>query len=585
MDQVAQIREKIDIVSLISEYIPLKKTGRNFKVVCPFHSEKSPSFVVSPERQIWHCFGCSKGGDCFTFLMEYENLEFPEALRILAKKAGIELISSSFEKGISSKKERIYGINRLSCEFYHYVLTKHPAGKKALLYLEKERGIRRKVIDTFMLGFAPKGAVSLCSYLTKKKGYTKEDLIDAGLANFRDGELVDFFANRLMFPLFDHRDNIVGFSGRTIDESVSAIGKYINTKETVAYHKGNLFFGLNIARDAIKENGKAIVVEGEFDVMSCFQNGITNVVAVKGTALTENQVQLLSRYTQKISLCFDQDSPGQEAIKRSLPILEKKNMTTMIVVLNEKDPDESLKKNIFAFKKAVKDDVSVYDYLLTQTAGRFDKETADGKKNISAVLLPLFAGIENEIVKEFYLKKLAHELDTSYEGIVKEVEKLKSKQVEKTAISSPKNRQREEVLEEYLISLILQAEDVHFLLEKVNSILSDFTLKFPAYQKILVNLLSYFESIGSFDSKKFLNLIPQELIAAFDTCFLLPLPKFSDAKEYEKEAIKVAEELKTLYTRQKIKDIERKLKDQEKDNNESEVAQLKKEVSLWIKRL
>lgn len=585
MDQVAQIREKIDIVSLISEYIPLKKTGRNFKVVCPFHSEKSPSFVVSPERQIWHCFGCSKGGDCYTFLMEYENLEFPEALRILAKKAGIELISSPFEKGISSKKERIYGINRLSGEFYHYVLTKHPVGKKALLYLEKERGISRKVINTFMLGFAPKTAISLCSYLIKKKGYTKEDLIDAGLANFRDGQPVDFFANRIMFPLFDHRDNIVGFSGRTINEQVSAMGKYINTKETVAYHKGNLFFGLNTAREAIKEAGKAIVVEGEFDVMSCFQNGITNVVAVKGTALTENQVQLLSRYTQKISLCFDQDSAGQEAIKRSLPILEKKNMTTAVIVLNDKDPDESLKKDTFAFKKAVKDDISIYDYLLAQTVRRFDKETGDGKKSISDTLLPLFAGIENEIVKEFYLKKLARELDTSYEGIVKEVEKLKSKQVEKNLIPPPKNREREEILEEYLISLILQAEDVRFLLEKVNSALSDFTLKTPSYQKILDNLLSYFESTERFDSKKFLNLIPQELMAAFDTCFLLPLPKFYDANEYEKEAIKVAEELKTLYIRQKIKEIERKLKDKEKDNNEEEMNQLKKEVSLWIRRL
>lgn len=256
MDDVARVREKIDIVGLISEYIPLKKMGRNFKALCPFHSEKTPSFVVSPERQIWHCFGgCAKGGDCFTFLMDYENLEFVEALRILAKKAGIELKTSSFQTGLSSKKEKIYILNRLTNEFYHFVLIKHPAGGKALSYLSEDRRLNTELINTFMLGFSPKSGIALSNYLMKKKGYKREDLIEAGLASpSGQAGVVDFFRERLMFPLSDHRNNIVGFSGRAIDSEFVG-GKYINTRDTLVYHKGGMFFGLNIAKDEIKKKG------------------------------------------------------------------------------------------------------------------------------------------------------------------------------------------------------------------------------------------------------------------------------------------------------------------------------------------
>src|SRR5581483_10477767 len=249
MDQAARIREKIDLVTLISEYIPLKKMGRNFKTNCPFHNEKSPSFVVSPERQIWHCFGCGKGGDCFTFLMEYENLEFIEALKTLGKRAGIEVELSATEKGI----------------------------------------------ETFQLGFAPSTSNSLSNYLMQKKGHKSQDLVDAGLSSLRNGRVMDFFFNRIMFPLFDHRDNIIGFSGRTLDES-STSSKYVNTRETLVYHKGDVFFGLNSAKDEIKKEQTAIIMEGEFDVISAFMEGVGNAIAVKGTSLTENQVQLISRF-------------------------------------------------------------------------------------------------------------------------------------------------------------------------------------------------------------------------------------------------------------------------------------------------
>src|SRR5258706_12374084 len=204
MDQVEQIKQKIDIVAILQEFIPLKKMGRNFKANCPFHGEKTPSFVISPERQIWHCFGCQKGGDAYAFLMEYEHIDFPEALRMLADRAGVKLENQHFDSATASKKELIYTLNRLSAEFYHYLLTKHKIGKSALEYLSQERKIKSATMETFLLGFAPKSGNALTTYLIKKKGYKADDLVTAGLSYNRGQSVVDFFQGRIIFPLFDH---------------------------------------------------------------------------------------------------------------------------------------------------------------------------------------------------------------------------------------------------------------------------------------------------------------------------------------------------------------------------------------------
>jgi len=417
MDQVAQVRERTDVVELLSEYITLKKAGRNFKAQCPFHTEKSPSFVVSPERQIWHCFGCSKGGDVFTFLMDYEHLEFPEALRLLAKRAGIELQQDRFLSGQASKKEAVFKINKDAADFYHFVLTKHPVGKKAMAYLV-QRGLSDKLIETFKIGFSPRIGSGLAKYLSGKKKYTNEQLFEAGLATLRGSRVSDFFFNRIMFPLYDHRDNVVGFSGRILAEDASG-PKYINTRETIAYHKGDLVYGLHITKEAIRKQNQAILVEGEFDVIACYKYGVSNVVAVKGTALTENQVNLLSRFTQKITVCFDGDSAGQEAIHRSLPIIEKKGLTTTVLIIpGGKDPDESLKNNELAFKRAAKHDENVYQYLLDYAMQKYGTDTIEGMKKITDDVLPIYANIQNEIIKEHFLKKLSVALDTTLESIL-----------------------------------------------------------------------------------------------------------------------------------------------------------------------
>jgi len=578
MDQASDIREKIDIVSFISEYLPLKKAGRNFKANCPFHNEKSASFMVSPERQIWHCFGCQKGGDAFTFLMDYENMEFPEALRALAKKAGVELKSFSFDNQLLSEKEKIYSLNRHALKFYQYVLLKHPLGKKALAYLKEKRDLSDKLIETFSLGVSPNSGSALSNYLIDKKGYKKQDLFLAGLAFENNGRTVDFFRGRLMFPLSDHRGNIVGFSARILDEN-SDSPKYINTKETSVYHKGSLFFGLDNAKDEIKIKQQAILVEGEFDVITCFKEGIRNVVAIKGTALTENQVTLLSRFTPKITLCLDMDAAGFEATKRSLPIIEKKSLTTTIVVMqNGKDPDEAIKDNSGAFKKALNEDIGVYDFLITKFLSIYDRKTSVGKGKIVEEMKPLLASIGNEVVKEHYIKKLSKEIDTSLESVTKEIDKYHDVQkAEKVSAGVQDKRKRREVLEEYLIALIVQSQDLNLALEKANKILVDYRFNIPSYQKIMEFMTQVLKKEGKVDGKKISNGLPNELLKSFDSCYLFPLPGFNNEEKYFDELEKMAYELFEIDIKDKRKEISQKIK--ENEENEEMIEKLNKEYS------
>lgn len=272
MDDVDLIKQKVDVGDLIGSYISLKRAGRNLKAVCPFHNEKSPSFVVSPERQIWHCFGCGKGGDIFTFVEEYERVDFSEALNLLAEKAGIKLKKTAFHSEKEEVKNRIYEINHLSSLFYHFLLTKHPSGKTALSYVTTERELTPALIKTYAIGYAPGQPDALVSYLLKKKHYTREELIEAGVATIRNGRLFDFFQNRLVFPLTDSRGNILAFSGRALTDNQQP--KYINTKETPAYIKGDTLFGLDIAKEAIKKRGKLFLWKGSLTLSQALKRGL-----------------------------------------------------------------------------------------------------------------------------------------------------------------------------------------------------------------------------------------------------------------------------------------------------------------------
>jgi len=570
MDQVQEVRARTDIVSLIQEYVPLKKAGRNFKANCPFHQENSPSFFVSPDRQMFHCFGCQKGGDAFTFLMEYEHMEFPESLRFLAKKAGIILVETGKSRATFSKKESFFSINKYAMEFYHYLLMSHVVGKKALSYLEK-RGVTEGTMKTFKIGFAPGAGTALFTYLTKKKSISSQDIVEVGLAQRMGGRMVDFFRGRLMFPLIDHRDNVVGFSGRILSQDDHG-PKYMNTRDTLLYHKGEHFFGFHIAKEAMRKTDAALIVEGEFDVIACFQEGITYTIALKGTALTERQVNLLSRYVTRVILCLDDDKAGHEAMVRSLSLLESKGLHVSALRLTSgKDPAEELISDPGAFKHALKHDVPIYDFVLEKALVTFDKKTADGKRSIVEFLVPLLSEISNEVVKEHYLRKLSTQLETSYESIQKEASRrLKKPSGQTVLVRRAEKKSREEALEEYLLALLLQFETPKTLIQTSADILKAYMGNERSIQKILHLLFMYSDEHHVFNTKEFELDVPEELKDAFNKAFLFPLSMFKDDAHYEKEVGTVSLELRHLLLRRKLKELARKIREAEKNDEDTQ---------------
>lgn len=579
MDDVEKIKQKIDIADLIGGYIPVKRAGRNFKAVCPFHNEKSPSFVISPERQIWHCFGCNKGGDIFTFVEEYERTDFSEALKLLADKANIKLTKNVFRTKQDEKKSRIYEINHLSSQFYHYLLTKHISGKNALSYVTEKRGLTPALIKTYLLGYAPRQASALTSYLIGKKHYSKDELIEAGVATLRNGRVYDFFQNRIIFPIQDSRGNIVAFSGRGLTDQ--AIPKYINTKETPVYIKGDTVFGLYQAKDSIKKEGKVILMEGEFDVITSFKEGITNVVAVKGTALTENQIRLLKRFCQKMVFCFDSDPAGTEAQRRSISLITHEGINASVVIPPEgKDADEVLRENPILFKKALKNEVNIYDFIIDSATQNEDPESVEGKKHILTRTLSYISDIENEIVKEHYLKKLADLLSSSYESVAKEVDKVKLPQVpqeDKKQLTSKKSQQ--EMWEDHLLTLVFQSPNPKEAVVIVSSVLDGIELATRDIREIFTVVKTYFQTSDTLNVSEITRLLPETLTSRFDLYFLNPMPQFPTDEAYMHEVEKISKNIKQLAIKEQLHLLSEKMKKEEKEGDEESLQKLRLEFN------
>lgn len=589
MNDIEKIKQKINIVDLIGEYLPLKKSGRNFKAVCPFHSEKTPSFLVSEERQIWHCFGCQKGGDIFTFLMEFEKIDFSQSLRFLAEKAGVKLESRIIQSDREKKKETIYALNHLAQTFYSFLLLEHSVGKNALSYLTEKRQIPQELVKKFDIGFAPNQTNVLSNYLIKKKGYEAKDLIDAGLASNQGRGIYDFFRNRIILPIFDTRGNVIAFSGRALSDQPP---KYINTKETLVYKKGDTLFGLNQAKDEIKKENVAILVEGEFDVLSSFKEGVKNVVAVKGTALTENQLRTLKRFAQKINLCFDTDQAGVEAQRRSIELIEKEGiLANVIIPPHGKDVDELIKEDPILFKKTIKNEVNIFDFIIDSALLEFDKNTPEGKRQILDKTLSILILIENEVVKEHFFKKLANSLNTSLESVLRQAEKIKKPHFPETKVAlfdqdeSKIAKSREETIEPYLLSLIFQAKDPKKAFLKSQEILEniDFsTLNCQRLYKIFADFINNNHDNSVFSINDFALNLPAELLESFDKFYLYPIPQFETEEKYYFEIQKVSKWIKQAVIKAKLKKLSDLIKEKEKENQQEEAEKLKNEFGLLL---
>ncbi len=416
MDAKEDIRAKLNIEDVIGEYVQLKRAGRNFKGLSPFSSEKTPSFMVSPDKHIWHDFSSNKGGDIFAFVMEVEGLDFRGALELLARKAGVDLsqYQTKGSQGVSQKKDKLYQILELASRFYQQSMVQ---SQVALQYIFKKRGLSKEVVQQFRIGYAPNGDDALLRALLKR-GYHEQDVRDAGLSVQRRGRPGDMFRGRMMIPLADGQGRIVGFTARLIDDQPNA-PKYINTPQTLLYDKGRQVFGLHLAKEAIRKSGYAVIVEGNLDVVASHQAGIGQVVATAGTAMTEDHLRSLSRLTHDIRLSFDRDKAGIAATERAIGIASKLGLHLNIVNIPEgyKDADELVQASPQLWLAAIEKPQDAVEWLLDEYATRYDLATAEGKRQASSRALEIISQLTDPVEQEHYLKLLAARTDTSLRAV------------------------------------------------------------------------------------------------------------------------------------------------------------------------
>ncbi len=434
---LAVILERLDLVQIIGEYLPLRQTGKTFKGLCPFHPEKTPSFHLNPERGLWHCFGCGAGGDIATFLMKIDNLTFPEVKALLAKKAGIELTP---EQGLQSKKRRRWQeILEIAAQFYQQMLFQSSPGEEGLRYLEA-RGITNPTIQQFKLGMAPVGGSGLLNYLLKR-GFKLEELREIGVVT-KPTPSRDYFFKRIIFPIWDTTGNIIGFGGRALGQEVP---KYLNSPESPLFKKGENLYPIHLAKGSISKEGRAILAEGYLDVLMLHQHGFTQSVATLGTSLTLNQAKLLMRYAPKVTLSYDGDRAGIEAMRRAITIAEAAGIDLGLITLPDgEDPDSFLRKQgAERFSELLTKDLSPLDFVFqrTQTKLNLNLKTPEGKKKMMTEITPLLQAIHDPVLRDAYIRKMAEALLINESIIRKQL--LGKSQIKFAATSGSPSREKE----------------------------------------------------------------------------------------------------------------------------------------------
>ena len=452
---IDEIKSRLDVVQVVGSYLKLRKAGANFQAVCPFHSEKKPSFFVSPVRQIWHCFGCQKGGDIFGFVKEIEGVEFGDALRLLAQKAGVQLKKPSLEyKEWQTERARLYEICELACRFFEKQLYEGAMGQEAKKYL-LGRGLTEESIKKWRVGYAPSVWQGLSDFLSSR-GYKIDEIQRAGLAlSSSKGSFYDRFRGRIIFPVFDLNSQVVGFGGRVFKSDDPA--KYVNSPATLLYDKSRILYGLDRARVEIRKRDFAILVEGYVDEILCHQAGLENAVAVSGTALTPFQLNVLKRYSSNLRIAFDMDIGGDTATKRGIELAQAQEFNIKIVTMPEgKDPADVILLDAGQWFKLVDSARSITEFYFETTFAKFDSKTPDGKREISKILLPVIKRIINRIEQSHWLQKLAKMLGVKEEVAEKEMNKVKAiyNASEETPDPPPVIKPREELLRERVAAIV-----------------------------------------------------------------------------------------------------------------------------------
>jgi len=565
---IDEIKNRLDIVEVIKGYIKLQKAGANYRAVCPFHSEKKPSFFVSPTRQIWHCFGaCGTGGDIFKFVMMIEGLEFGDALRLLAQKAGVELRKQdSRSASWQTEKQRLYEISNLACQFFEKQLEASSAGKEAREYL-LARGIKDESIKKWRLGYAPDIWQGLSDFLVSRS-YQNQEIEKAGLSlkSTKTNKHYDRFRGRIMFPIFDLSSQVIGFGARTLKKEETA--KYINTPATLLYDKSRVLYGLNKAGIGIRKKDSCILVEGYMDVIMASQANFENVVATSGTALTPYQLNIIKRYSDNLLTAFDMDIAGNSATKRGINLAQSQDFNIKIVTMPKgKDPADIVFENLNKWQELVNRAKSIHDFYFENTLSKYDKNTLEGKKEISKILLPIIKRVSNKIEQDIWIKSLANILEVKEESVLEELNKVKNENIEirefaKNKLDVPL-RTRKELLEERLTLLIVKnPENMNLIKEQDLKLFSDQTIE-------VINCLK--------NNKKNdkINYLALKIEVEPVLTEIPPDQEFSDCFK----------ELKTLVLKNKLDKISKEIKKAEQEEDSKKVQDLMQQFNQGAKLL
>lgn len=569
MSDAEEIKTKLDIVEIIKDYIQVKAVGVNFQALCPFHREKTPSFVISPDKQIWHCFGCGKGGDVLSFVQEMESLSFPDTLRLLAPKAGVTL--SQHSKKEYSRRARILDCLDAITTQYQFWLDNDEIGRKMKQYLFK-RGFNEKSLETWRVGYSPEKWTASLDYL-RGKDFKDEEIFAAGLAGRSDrGTAYDRFRDRITFPIQDVSGAVIAFSSRINPEKEEKISsaKYINSPQTEVYDKSRVLFALDKAKKAIKDRGFAIIVEGQIDAIACHEHGFSNTVASSGTALTEAQLLLLKRFTKNIALCFDMDQAGQLAADRGIKEAMRLDINIKIISLAEqyKDPDECLRSSPEDFKQAVINSQPVMEYYFDKVKADKDLQKVADKKEVAKLMLEMLSKMTNRIEQDYWLKRLSENLDISEQALRESLPQQKKMHYKERVVTKdvdvpPESLEisREERLSEILLALLLKSPD--FIIYSSSHLEPD-DISGDANKQFYKNLIIYYNKFAVLDYESFCLYLKNQDDGSFNLCGALALLGEKDyynydANQLKSEITKIILELKRFSLKRKIKKLQDKI--------------------------
>jgi DNA primase len=578
-----EIKQKLDIVDVIKDYIPLKAAGVNFTARCPFHREKSPSFMVSPEKQIFHCFGCGKSGDIFTFVMEMDGIGFPEALRQLAHKAGVTL--KQIDPQTVSKRNRLMDILELSAKYYHHILMNERIGITAKDYLT-DRGLMDKTIEEWQIGYSLDSWDNLGNFL-KSRGFKDEEIFAAGMFSHKEGGrgFYDRFRGRIMFPLNDINGHTVAFTARVSPEkeATEKMGKYINSPQTELYDKSRVLFGLDKARINIKNENKAIIVEGQMDVITAHQHGFKNVVASSGTALTKDQLILIKRYSDNVYLSFDRDNAGELALDRGIEEAIRQGFAIRVIKIpNGKDPDECIKHDPESWKNAVDTAKHFVSNYIDELGNKFNLDDPVEKRKAMAKVLLFINKIENKIEVDFWIKEISQKFAIDEYFLREEIAKLTKMPAEFMSVQKDSQQavefSRSEKLSRYFLALLFRFPDLQEYALKNVTLDCIFGI---ANKAIYKNILLYYNNFnpslqgeGSFfefnNFSDWLKTENQEMLLLANELAILGDVDFYalTADEAKKELLKISIYLKKNFIATRRSEIEKTIKELEKDKDD-----------------